>query len=181
MNPLPFQPPFPEASAEGLVDAEVAGIGSTLRGLDPWPLDSNCPRRGDFCGIGIAVVRSAAVAWVAGVGLRLAAALALGVGVPGGIRVWPRPCDAEADETGGGVPIARGVMAGLEAGAATDAAVCAGVMMTDGAEADVPGVVAPRSTGVIAGPPPLTNFFEGALGGGVASDFIFCRVLFASS
>jgi len=126
------------------------------------------------------VARSAAVGCVAGVGPRLVAALELGAAVPGGIRIWPRRsdtrADAEADETGEGVAMVRGVIAGLGVAAATDAADCAGAVVADGAE-----VVAAPATGGIACPPPLTNCLGGAFGGGVASDWIFWRVFFASS
>ena len=106
------------------------------------------------------------------------------MGVAGAIRIRPRPSDSggEAEETGGGVATVRGVVAGLGVvDGATDAAVCAGVIMVDGAEAGAVDAVAPAPAGGIADPLLLTNFFGGALGGGLASDFIFCRVLFASS
>lgn len=120
------------------------------------------------------------VGCLTGVEVAFADALARGAGTPGGIRVRSRPCDtgaeAEAEETGDVVPNARGVKAGLGVEAATDGVVCAGAMVADGTEA-----AAPPATCGIAGPLPRTNFLGGTFGGGLASDFIFCLVLFASS
>lgn len=107
----------------------------------------------------------------------------MGLGFPGGIRIRPRPSETggESDETGGRVTSARGVMPGLAVDGATDGAVWAGVIVVDGAEMGAADVVSAAPDRGMAGLLSLTNFFGGAFGGGVASDFIFCRVAFASS
>lgn len=120
---------------------------------------------------------------MAGAGAVVAAGLTLGVGVPGGSNIRPRRCDAvgEAEDTGGVVPTLGGVViVGVDA--ATGAEVCDGDAVIDGNGVDVDDVVPPVAGGVaFSGAAPFTNFRGGAFGGGVASDFIFCRILFASS
>lgn len=105
----------------------------------------------------------------------------LGVGGPGGTNRRPRRCDAVgeagAEGLGDEVTTLRGIVAGFGVEVATGVVVC-GAVGVEAAE-----VVPPPVTGGVAfsGAAARTNFFGGALGGGVASDFIFSRVLFASS
>ena len=119
-----------------------------------------------------------------GVVVVVATAVAFGVGVPVGSSNRPRRCDAvgEADNAGSGVEVAvaRGVIAGF----GVDVAI-GGAWVGDIA-ADGTGVVVvppPPATGElkVVDAAPLLNFFGGAFGGGVASDFIFCRAFLASS
>lgn len=115
----------------------------------------------------------------------MATALAFGVGDPGGSSNRPRRCDAvgdaDAEEIGAAVTMIRGVITdfGVDAGVV----VCAGDSIADGDGVDASDVVSPSEAGgfLFACAVVLTNFFEGAFGGGVASDFIFWRVFFASS
>lgn len=136
-------------------------------------------------GAGIRVGSSIAVGRLIGVGIAVAAAVALVVGAPGGTSNRPRRCaavgDTDAEKIGVAVVMLRGVITdfGVDAGVV----VCTGDAIADGDGVDAADIVPPSEAG---GFPfdcasPLTNFFGGAFGGGVASDFIFWRVFFASS
>jgi hypothetical protein len=124
-----------------------------------------------------------------GVGVVGTAVLALGVGVPAGSKSRPRRCDtvgdADAEDMGVEVAVLRGIIAGFGIDVPTGVVVCTGDIVVDGAGDgdDVIEVVPPSATGgfPLVGATALENFFGGAFGGGVASDFIFSRVLLASS
>jgi hypothetical protein len=96
-------------------------IGSTLRGLNRWAWDLNCPCVIGFLdslpcaaeGAGINVGSTIALGPLAGVGLILTAVVALGAGVPSGTSNRPRRCDAVGD-VGGDEP---GDKFGAEVGA----------------------------------------------------------------
>jgi hypothetical protein len=116
-----------------------------------------------------------------------------GDGVALGTSRRPRRCDAIGETAGveTGVNIADGAAVG-----ATVAARCAGIIVDSGLEAAA-GVAFAVAEGAAAAPAEVddlgevswlcvvasvfTNFFGGTFGGGVASDFIFWRVLFGSS
>ena len=130
------------------------------------------------------------------VGCGVALGIVRGDGVALGTSKRPRRCAAVAepdgDETGeevadaaaaGATGAARrgGVVdngAAVATGVAVAAAVGAGVALVD---VDVAVDVSLLCAVPLAAVSAFTNFFDGAFAGAVASDFIFARVLFASS
>ncbi len=138
-------------------------------------------------GNGIALGSSTGVDRLAGVGVVVAVLVAPGVGAPAGRSNRPRRCDAVGDDNAGeiGVEVGmiRGVTDGFGAEVVAGVAVGADDIVPEGAGVDVVDVLAPAGTGGLAvvSAADFVNFFGGAFGGGVASDFIFCRVFLASS
>jgi len=128
-------------------------------------------------------------------GLEAALGCIRGGGVELGTSNRPRRSDAVADEAG--VARANGVDVGVivaflrvifgcgvavETADATGVSVVAaeGATAAEGADVDVVGASARCVVGFVVAPT-FTNFFGGAFGGGVASDFIFSRVFLAAS
>ncbi len=136
--------------------------------------------------------------WAAGLGVALGAIR--GDGVALGTSKRPRRCDAvgeiAADEAGvaraNGVDVGATVAAFLgvifgcgvavETADATGVSVVAadGATVAEGADVDVAGASLAWVVALVVAAT-FTNFFGGAFGGGVASDFIFSRAFLAAS
>jgi len=155
-------------------------IGAAGRGVN-W---------GDFVALGEGAEVDSTGFDANGVGVELAAAR--GVGVALGTSKRPRRCDAVGDENADGDEV--GVEVADDVGDCSNRARLCGVITVSGvhsvraagvavagADVDVTEVsVGGLAVGELVAVA-FTNFFDGAFGGGVASDFIFWRALFASS
>lgn len=188
-----------EDVAAALGDGEAEVTGTTLHGLYFCICDSNFPRGFCACAEPAGVIgepSSGGVICLAGiVSLATGEFEALGAGEVGafcgdalalGTSNRPRRCDAvgeaDGDEIGAEVADAAAVVLGTAVAVGWVGRESSGVAVAaaDGAAVavlDVDVEVALVCVVVSA----FANLFGGAFGGGVASDFIFSRVFFASS